>query len=93
MPKCELEVLVESDCNNNVVERKLIITDYIYHPGMAAQLRGAPEDCDPGESPWLEAIEAKWDDTGLPLTQEEYDLFLDILEEKCFEDVQGDQNG
>lgn len=90
MPKCDIELFVEVQNGNEYNERKILITDYTYKPGMPAIINRAPEDCSPGEAEGIEDVECKWEESGDKLTDSEFEEYQEAIEEACFNHVKGE---
>ncbi len=80
MSKRRLELYVEQDNDEKVI----VINNYTYEPGYPAKISGAPEDCYPAEGPTIEDVEAEWQGTGKKLTNDEYNIYLEQIEELIF---------
>lgn len=71
-------------------ERIIIVDDYSYSRARKACLFRAPEDCYPAEPATIEYIECHWQDTGVDLSQENWDAFGEKIEEVCFQHVENE---
>ena len=81
-----LEVPVEVTDQERIIE----VTDYTYRAGCKAVTNRAPEDCYPAEPEELDDIQCHWADTGADLTDAEFELYQEQIEEACFEQVRAD---
>jgi hypothetical protein len=85
----QLEVLVEDEHGE---ERTIIVEDYEIKEGYPAETSRAPEDCHPGEPDRIEDIEVKWEDTNESLTDEEFEVYQEQIEEAIFETNKGEND-
>ena len=79
--------MIEIFTDNGIGERMILVTHYTLTKGYAGH--GPRGDCPgcPPEEPCIEDIEAKWEDTGQRLNDEEMEAYQDELVEACFEDA------
>lgn len=86
----ELEVEVEDPEGH---PRTILVKDYDINWGRPGHFTGPPEDCYPSDPTEVNDVNAWWDDnTGLrvKLTDSEYEVYQDIIEEAIINDAKGD---